>query len=82
MVIKLPRSRESTPVAFTPPSTTLGLSLPATCDCRTLKMTCYFVLATEGAYQRISGSRGAPAVPHHVERVGSQRTGCSKLSPL
>ena len=35
------------------------------------------LLATEGAYQRISESRGAPAVPHHLGRVGSQRTGCS-----
>ena len=29
MVIKLPRSRESTPVAVTPPSTTLGLVIPS-----------------------------------------------------
>ena len=35
------------------------------------------LLATEGAYQRISGSRGAPAVPHCAITVGSQRTGCS-----
>ena len=30
-----------------------------------------------GARQRVSESRGAPAVPHHFERVGSRRTGCS-----
>ena len=30
-----------------------------------------------GACQRVSESRGAPAVPHHFGRVGSRRTGCS-----
>ena len=34
MVIKLPRSRESTPVAVTPPSTTLGAGGPAVCVSR------------------------------------------------
>ena len=51
-----------------------ALSLPATCDCRPADN---LLLATLGARQRVSESRGAPAVPHHFERVGSRRTGCS-----
>ena len=48
--------------------------VPRPTDCRTLDDV---LRATEGAYQRITESRGAPAVPHHFERVGSRRTGCS-----
>ena len=70
--------RPGTPPARDPWHTA-RLSLPATCDCRPADD---MLLATEGAYQQILGSRGAPAVPHHFVRVGSQRTGCSKLSPL
>ena len=54
---------------------TARLNLPAACDCRPADD---MLLATEGAYQRISGTRGAPAVPHCEITVGSQRTGCSK----
>ena len=43
MVIKLPRSRESTPVAVTPPSTTLGAS------------TLYFCLTGSGGAGRRAG---------------------------
>ena len=53
---------------------TARLSLPAAYDCRPADD---MLLATEGAYQRISGTRGAPAVPHCEITVGSQRTGCS-----
>ena len=48
--------------------------VPRPTDCRTLDDV---LRATEGAYQRITESRGAPAVPHHFGRVGSRRTGCS-----
>ena len=51
---------------------TARLNLPAACDCRPADD---MLLATEGAYQRISGTRGAPAVPHCEITVGSQRTG-------
>ena len=58
----------------TPPPEPQLLSPPATCDCRPADN---MLLATLGARQRVSESRGAPAVPHHFERVGSRRTGCS-----
>ncbi len=54
----------------------LGCSLPL-CHVSLLSREPKFLLATEGAYQRITESRGAPAVPHHFGRVGSRRTGCS-----
>ena len=68
--IFLPSAILGTPPARDPWHTA-RLSLPAACDCRPADNV---PLATEGAYQRISGSRGAPAVPHCAITVGSHRS--------
>ena len=53
------------------------VSPPATCDCRPADN---MLLATMSARQRISESRGAPAVPNHFGRVGSRRTNSHRFS--
>ena len=60
------------------PWRTARLSPPATCDCRPADN---MLLATMSARQRVSESRGAPAVPYHFGRVGS-RLAENQLSPL